>query len=119
MYWLPAPFSCPVLFRRPGLCQARCSVYLTDRTAWIRNLFDAAVQQYASYQPVRAPVKKLEREVQNAEALSTSELHRIVRELSTQMQTLLDKHELNGPLHEDLMRLKMLRARCQKVINRR
>lgn len=94
-------------------------VYLTDRAAWIRQMFDRALQQHASYLPVRTPILQFESDLEQAESLQASVLQRHQKDISKQLKLMLDQHELNGPIHEDLIRLKMLYARCQQVLSRR
>lgn len=94
-------------------------VYLTDRAGWIRQLFDRALQQHAAYAPIRAPLLALERSLAQAERLGSSELVNKQREIKSRMQQLLEKHELNGPVHEDALRLKILHARCRQFLSMR
>jgi MoxR-like ATPase len=94
-------------------------VYLTDRAAWLRQMFDRALQQHASYLPVRTPFLQLEQELAQAETLGSVELQRKQSEITKHLQHLLEKHELNAPVHEDILRLKMLHARCQQVLEER
>lgn len=91
-------------------------IYLTDRTAWLRQMFDRSLQQHAAYAPVRAPLLQLERELAQAETLASADLHRKQQEIKTRLQELLEKHELNGPVHEDALRLKMLHVRCRQIL---
>jgi MoxR-like ATPase len=91
-------------------------VYLTDRAAWLRQLFDRALQQHAAFAPVREPLLKLERELALADRMETAELHRKLQEIKSRLQELLERHELNGPVHEDLLRLQMLHSRCRQVL---
>ena len=95
---------------------AENKIYLTDRAGWLRQMFDRALQQFAAYEPVRAPISKLEQELTQTDALGSAELRRKRTEVEQQMKSLLEKHELNGPVHEDLLRLKMLHSRCQQLL---
>ncbi|MEQ8785345.1 MAG: MoxR family ATPase [Pirellulaceae bacterium] len=90
-------------------------VYLMDRAAWLRQMFDRALQQHAAYTPVRAPLAQLEQDLHHAETLTAAQLQRKQQEIMSHMKHLLEKHELNGPVHQDLMRLKMLHARCRQA----
>lgn len=94
-------------------------IYLTDRAGWLRQMFDRALQQHAAYLPVRQPLLDLERELEHAEMLGTAELSRKQQEIVQQLQQLLEQHELNGPVHEDLVRLKLLHARCRRFLAER
>lgn len=97
--------------------KAENKVLLADRASWIRQLFDRALQQHASYAPVRAPILKLEQELAHPESLGTLDLQRKADEVRAALQLLLQQHELNGPVHEDLMRLKMLHGRCVSLLH--
>ncbi len=99
--------------------KAENKVYLTDRAGWIRQLFDRAMQQHAAYAPIRTPLLALERELAQAERLGASELLDKQREIKNRMQQLLERHELNGPVHEDALRLKILHARCRQLLSTR
>ena len=99
--------------------KAETRVYLTDRAGWLRQMFDRALQQHAAYAPVRAPFLQLERDLAQADSLGTPDLARKQQEIKTRLQQLLEKHELNGPVHEDAMRLKMLHSRCRQILARR
>ena len=94
-------------------------VFLGDRAGWLTQMFDTALQQHASYLPVREPILEIENRIKNIESLSTTELQQLESEITSQIETLASSHELNGPVHEDLMRLKMLHARCRQVQNQR
>jgi MoxR-like ATPase len=96
--------------------KTECKVYLTDRASWLRQIFDRALQQHAAYAPVRAPILQLERDLSQADRLGTADLQRKQQEIKSKLQQLLEKHELNGPVHEDVLRLKMLHSRCRHIL---
>jgi MoxR-like ATPase len=88
--------------------------YLVDRVSWIRQVFDRAIQQQAAYQSVRQPLLVLQRQAEGRdERLSDNELKRRLAEIQRSMEDLLGKNELNGPVYEDLLRLKSLYSRYQ------
>ena len=91
-------------------------VYLTDRCAWLRQMFDLALQQHAAYATIRAPIAQLENELALPAAISSIELQRKQQEIAAQMQNLLERHELNAMVHEDLLQLKLLYNKCQRVL---
>ncbi|MEZ6129818.1 MAG: MoxR family ATPase [Planctomycetaceae bacterium] len=99
--------------------KAENKVFLTDRAGWLRQMFDRALQQYAAYAPVRRPVIQLEQELAHPETLGSSELQRKLTEVSTLMKSLVERHELNGPVHDDLLRLKILYSQCQQTLTDR
>jgi MoxR-like ATPase len=78
-------------------------VLLTDRVGWIRQLFDRALQQQAAYQEVRTPLLVLQ---QRADALRDGQPKKTLAEVRKAIEDLLANNELNGPVYEDLLRLK-------------
>ncbi len=95
---------------------AENKVFLTDRAGWLRQMFDRALQQHAAYALVRRPIIQLEKSLSQPETLGSSELQRKLTEVATVMKSLIEKHELNGAVHEDLLRLKILHSRCKHVL---
>jgi MoxR-like ATPase len=89
-------------------------VLLVDRITWIRRLFDGALGQHAAYQPVRAPVRKLEAELAaGAAGLPEAELKKRLAEVQRRLDEVLKKSELCGSVYDDLIVLKNLHARYQ------
>jgi MoxR-like ATPase len=86
-------------------------VYLTDRASWIRQLFDRSIQQHASYEPIRGPLLLLEEQADGAGRLGSVEIEGRLRQIRAVMEDLLKHNELNGPVYEDLVRLKHLHNR--------
>ena len=87
-------------------------VLLTDRVSWIRQLFDRALQQQAAYHEVRKPLLLLQQQAD--ERLGQPSNHQSKKELAAvrmAIEDLLSKNELNGPVYEDLLRLKGIYAR--------
>jgi MoxR-like ATPase len=80
-------------------------VFMTDRVSWIRQLFDRAMQQQAAYQATRKPLVVLQ---QRAESQSRPDLAAVQKAI----EDLLGKNELNGPVYEDLLRLKSIYSRA-------
>jgi MoxR-like ATPase len=87
-------------------------VLLTDRVTWIRQLFDSAVTQHAAYLPIREPIELLRRDTETRlPAMTAGELRERAARLQDTIAGLLSGHELNGPVHDDLVLLKSLHAR--------
>ena len=88
-------------------------VCLIDRISWLRRLFDASCQEYEqldldNHDPLQDLVSEFERGLQGvSEAMVTLRLQRI----ETLLSELLHQGPLNGPLFEDLLRLKYLHQR--------
>lgn len=91
--------------------KAEHKIFLTDRVSWIRQLFDRAVHQYAAYEPVRHPLLLLEKQAEDAGRLGRLEVESRLRQIRAAMEDLLKHNELNGPVYEDLVRLKHLHNR--------
>jgi MoxR-like ATPase len=83
-------------------------VLVTDRVSWIRQLFDRALQQQAAYHSVRKPLLVLQ---QRAESASDGLAKKDLAAVQTAIEDLLSHNELNGPVYEDLLRLKGIYAR--------
>ncbi|MBI5514322.1 MAG: AAA family ATPase [Deltaproteobacteria bacterium] len=95
-------------------------VYLTDRVAWIHQLFDRALTQRAFYAPTRAPVLKLTLKVEKAlDAADDNTLRARLTELEAQLSRLLEQGELSAPLHDDVLALRRLHARCRRRLEAR
>jgi MoxR-like ATPase len=100
--------------------KAENQVYLTDRVSWVRQLFDRAVAQHASYLPVRLPIVELKREADDGtEGLSAAELRQRLARVQKQAEEVLRKNELNGAVYEDLILLKDVYARYQGELHRK
>ena len=100
--------------------QAQNKVCLTDRVAWIRQMFDRAVRQHAAYLPVREPLLALQKKLDpGSESLTGAELQSRLRTIRTAIEDLLNHNELNGPVHEDLIRLKDLHTKCLQAAQSR
>jgi len=91
-------------------------IYLTDKAGWLRKMFDQSLQQHAAYAPVRAPFVLLEEELAAATTLPPAVLKQKQQQITSHLENLLQKHELNGAVHEDLLRLQMLHSRCSQMI---
>jgi MoxR-like ATPase len=88
--------------------KAENKVFLTDRVSWIRQLFDRAIQQYAAYEPVRGPLLLLEKQADDAGRPGRVEIEGRLQRIRVTMEDMLKNNELNGPVYEDLVRLKHL-----------
>lgn len=97
-------------------------VYLTDRVAWIHQLFDRALEQQASYDDTRARVREVVEEARQSDehrrSLPTSALRQRMTRVAETMARLLDDHELSGPVHQDLVLLRGIYARYQEKVRR-
>ena len=96
-------------------------VYLTDKVGWIRQLFDRALEQHAAWQPSRRPILELEANLAEGglAACSSSELQQHLQAIRGLMEEVLRKHELNGPVYEDLVRLKNIYYDVQQRLHHR
>jgi hypothetical protein len=88
-------------------------VLMTDRVSWIRQLFDRAMQQQAAYQSVRKPLLVLQQQTNALKGESTeSQSQKAIAAVQRAIEDLLGKNELNGPVYEDLLRLKSIYVRA-------
>lgn len=85
--------------------------YLVDRVSWIGQLFDTALQQYAAYRAIRAPILLLVEEEQRASGLTPAEMRAKQAAVRAAIDALAVGQELSGPVYEDLVRLKHLYGR--------
>ena len=99
--------------------KAEHKVFLADRAGWLRNMFEMAIQQHASYASIREPLRQLESSLSAPETLDVQDLKEKLKQVKGHIKDLLEKHELNGPVHEDLLRLKILYAQGQTELNER
>ena len=100
--------------------KAENKTFLHDRVAWLRQMFDRAIQQHSAYQPVRHPLQLLQREIDPGKAtLNRTELQDRLQKIRRAIQDLLDQNELNGPVHHDLIQLKDLHTRCLQAAQSR
>jgi MoxR-like ATPase len=88
-------------------------VLMTDRVSWIRQLFDRAMQQQAAYQRVRKPLLVLQQQTNALKGESTEgQSQKAIAAVQAAIEDLLGKNELNGPVYEDLLRLKSIYVRA-------
>jgi MoxR-like ATPase len=87
-------------------------VLAADRVSWIRQLFDRAVQQQAAYQSVRKPLLVLQQQASEPNGnVPEGQAKKLLLAVQQALEDLLGKNELNGPVYEDLLRLKNIHAR--------
>jgi len=94
-------------------------VYLTDRVSWIHQMFDTAMAQRAAYAKLRAPVDGLRRDVAGLAARDDDQVAQAMERVRRAMEKLVDQGELTAPVHADLLVLKGLHARCQRLLDER
>ena len=87
---------------------------LQDRVAWIRAMFDAAMEQYGRHEPVRRRVRALRDELdQGLEGVPAKAVQQRLAAVGKLLEELVKKHELSGPVYEDLIHLKSMYSRYQ------
>ncbi|QQR44856.1 AAA family ATPase [Myxococcus xanthus] len=85
---------------------------LQDRVAWLRNMFDMAMGHYDTHAPIRRKVTTLRHELDKGLSgvdLRTTEKR--MNQVTVLMKELLTRHELSGPVYEDVIHLKSLYSR--------
>jgi MoxR-like ATPase len=88
--------------------------YLLDQLSWIRQLHDRSSTSKSAYDLVHREVEDLKAVVEDPGMLRHAELSGMIRRLRAQMEALLNHHELNAPVHHDLLLLKQLITICQR-----
>lgn len=85
---------------------------LQDRVAWLRNMFDMAMGHYDTHEPIRRKVTTLRHELDKGLSgvdLRTTEKR--MNQVTVLMKELLTRHELSGPVYEDVIHLKSMYSR--------
>ncbi len=90
---------------------------LGDRVAWIRALWDAAMEQHARHEPTRRKVTALRDELDRGlEGLDEATTKKRIGQASNLLDLLMTKHELSGPVYEDLIHLKSIYSRYRNYL---
>ena len=91
---------------------------LGDRVAWIRALWDAALEQHARHEPTRRKVTALRDELDRGlEGLDEATAKKRIGQVSNLLDQLMTKHELSGPVYEDLIHLKSIYSRYRNYLH--
>jgi MoxR-like ATPase len=91
---------------------------LQDRVAWIRNMFDMAMEQYARHEAVRKEVRALRAELDKGlEGVDEKTAKRQIEKSASLINKLMTKNELSGPIYEDLIHLKSIYSRYQNYLH--
>ena len=85
---------------------------LRDRVAWIRHLFDRAMQQYAGHQGSRQQVRK-ERALldEGLVGVGQEEARRRMDRIQIRISKLMEVGDLSGPIYEQIVQLKAMYSR--------
>ena len=76
--------------------------------------------QYGAYGRVRKPILALASELAaGVDGLTSHDLRGRMAVVESRLSDLLTRHELNGPVYEDLLLLKSIHARYQSHLDRR
>ncbi|QSQ11664.1 AAA family ATPase [Myxococcus landrumensis] len=87
-------------------------VLLQDRVAWIRHMFDMAMEHHERHQPIRRKVGVLREELdQGLSGIDLRTTEKRLAAVTALMNELLTKQELSGPVYEDLIHLKSMYSR--------
>lgn len=93
-------------------------VLLQDRVAWIRAMWDRAMDQYGRHEPVRRKVRELRQQMeQGLEGVDKASAEKRSAQISALLEQLMKKHELSGPVYEDLIQLKALLSRTRNYLH--
>jgi MoxR-like ATPase len=87
---------------------------LQDRVAWIRSMFDTGMDQHGKHEPVRKKVRALREELdQGLQGVPAKAVQQRLGQVSRLLEELVKKHELSGPVYEDVIHLKSMYSRYQ------
>ena len=89
---------------------------LQDRVAWIRNLWDMAADQHGRHEALRRKVKALRAQYFTPDGAvpagtPAKEAEQRLGKVQALLSELMTKHELSGPVYEDLIHLKSIYSR--------
>ncbi len=85
---------------------------LQDRVAWIRTMFDTAMEQFPKHEATRKKVTALRRELDHGlEGVDMKTTEKRLGAVTALMNELMTKAELSGPVYEDLIQLKSMYSR--------
>jgi MoxR-like ATPase len=93
-------------------------VLLQDRVAWIRHMFDMAMERYPRHEEVRSKVRALRQELeQGLEGVVQKVVEKRMGQVTALMDQLMKGQELSGPVYEDLVHLKAMHSRYQNYLH--
>lgn len=93
-------------------------VLLQDRVAWIRNMWGRAMEQYGRHEPVRRKVRDLREQMdQGLKDVDKATAEKRSAQITALLEQLMKKHELSGPVYEDLIQLKSLLSRTRNYLH--
>jgi MoxR-like ATPase len=95
---------------------------LQDRVAWIRSMFDMAMEQYPKHEPTRKKVRALRAQLLTAEGgvppgTPIKEAQARLGQVQQLLEQLMTRSELSGPVYEDLIHLKSMYSRYQNYLH--
>jgi MoxR-like ATPase len=87
---------------------------LQDRVAWIRRMFDTAMEQHGRHEPVRQKVRALREQLdQGLQGVPLRSVQQRLAQVTKLLEELVTEHELAGPVYEDIIHLKSVYSRYQ------
>jgi MoxR-like ATPase len=85
---------------------------LRDRVAWLRHMFDMAMEAFAAHEPRRKKVRALQSELEAGLAgVDLKAAQKRVAAITTLIDQLMGKTELSAAVYEDLIHLKSMYSR--------
>jgi MoxR-like ATPase len=89
-------------------------VLLSDRVAWLRNMFDMAMEQFGKHESTRKQVRALRADMDRGlQGIDLKTTEKRMGQVASLLETLMTKSELSGPTYESLIHLKSLYSRYQ------
>ena len=87
---------------------------LQDRVAWIRSMFDTAMEQHERHEPARRKVRALRLELdQGLSGIDDKTVTRRLGQATSLMEQMMTRMELSGAVYEDIILLKSIYSRYQ------
>ena len=91
---------------------------LIDRVSWIRRMFETAMSQFASHEPIRKATAGLRVVLDKGlDGVPAAEARTRMNQAHQLLESLTKKTELSGPVYEDLIQIKSIYSRYQNYLN--
>jgi MoxR-like ATPase len=85
---------------------------LQDRVAWIRSMWDTAMDQFSKHEPTRRKVTALRLEQDfGLEGVERRTVEQRLTQVKSLLEQLMTKQELSGAVYEDIIHLKSIYSR--------
>jgi len=98
---------------RSGFFEAKGKkALLQDRVAWIRNMWDTAMDQFGRHEPTRRKVTLLRMQLDlGLDGVERKAVEQRIGQVKSLLEQLMKKQELSGAVYEDIIQLKSIYSR--------